>query len=32
MILDKRNNSIFIGGFTSASLEHYHYEEGEREG
>ena len=25
----KRNDPIFIGGFTTASMEHYHYENGE---
>lgn len=25
----KKNDPIFIGGFTTASMEHYHYENGE---
>ncbi len=27
---ERERSSEFIGGFTSASMEHYHYEDGER--
>ncbi len=26
---EKKNDPIFVGGFTTASMEHYHYENGE---
>ncbi len=29
-LLEKRKDPIFIGGFTTAAMEHYHYENGER--
>jgi len=29
-LAQKRNDPHFIGGFTSASMEHYHYEDGEK--
>ncbi len=28
---EKRKDPIFIGGFTTAAMEHYHYEEGEKQ-
>lgn len=29
-LAEKQQNPKFVAGFTSASMEHYHYEEGER--
>ena len=31
MFTTKKNDPIFVGGFTTASMEHYHYEDGNRE-
>ncbi|WDE01477.1 DUF7710 domain-containing protein [Thalassomonas actiniarum] len=29
-VAEKGSNPVFIGGFTTASQEHYHYENGQR--